>query len=254
MSPPTAPVLETQRLRLIRIHDTSLNGDHLKWFHENWIDPVATSWRYQPTPPFIHQISTSYTNLPARSLHGKTNTLEESQAWFQEHLDKYDAITYIVFSKHDAEGKELAYPGKVLGNIGLRTQAQGPSLPPFARAGPSSDQTPTDPATPPLSELDTEKPLNLRSLGYSFLPAAWGKGYATEGVRAVIEAYREGTKEAREKGKETYYIEAIWGPENVASGKVLGKLGFKIIGYREEEKAWLAGAWRYGYNVSGLYV
>ena len=91
-------------------------------------------------------------------------------------------------------------------------------------------------------------------MGYSFLPGAWGKGYATEAGQAVLEAYRKGTKEAREKGEETYYVEAIWAPENAASGRVLGKLGFRTIGYREEERVWLAGDWRYGYNVGGLYV
>ncbi|KAL1612787.1 hypothetical protein SLS60_001016 [Paraconiothyrium brasiliense] len=248
MSPITKEVIETERLRLIRISDTSLTGDHLKWFHANWVDPVATSWRY--TLPLPHAAQAD-----VRSLHGKCKTLEESQAWFTEHLERYDTITYIVFSRFNAEGEELEYPGEVLGNVGLRTQAKGAELPPFPRdtAAPTSDQTPTDPSTPPLSSLDIHKPFNLRSLGYSFLQIAWGKGYATEAGRAVIDAYREGTKEAREKG-EVYYVEAIWSPENVASGKVLGKLGFRTIGYKEEERVWLAGDWRYGYNVSGLYV
>ncbi|KAL5466602.1 hypothetical protein PMIN07_003570 [Paraphaeosphaeria minitans] len=152
--------------------------------------------------------------------------------------------------------QKLPFPGGVIGNVSLRTQAEGPSLPPFSRtsAAPASDQTSTDPSTTPLSDLDVEKPLNLRSIGYSFLQDAWGKGYATEAARAVLEAYREGTREAREKGDQVYYIEAIWGDGNLASGKVLGKLGFKQIGYKEEEKVWLAGDWRYGYYVSGWYV
>ncbi|KAF1969802.1 hypothetical protein BU23DRAFT_234174 [Bimuria novae-zelandiae CBS 107.79] len=234
MSPPTKELIETERLRLIRISDTSLSGDHLKWFHANWVDPVATSW----------------------SLHGKCNTLEESQAWFTERLEKYDAITYIIFARFSADGAELPFPGEVLGNMGLRTPAQGAELPPFSRTSvaPTSDQTPTDPSTPPLSDLEHSKPINLRSLGYTFLQKAWGKGYATEAGRAVLEAYREGTREAREKGDEVYYIEATWGPGNPASGKVLGKLGFRTIGYKEKDRVWLAGDWRYGYNVSGLYV
>ncbi|KAF2450661.1 acyl-CoA N-acyltransferase [Karstenula rhodostoma CBS 690.94] len=211
MSPPTKEVIETERLRLIRISDTSLDGDHLKWFHETWSDPVATSW----------------------SLHGKCSTLEESQDWFTVHLKTYDAITYIIFSRFSADGAELPFPGEVIGNMCLRTQAAGASLPPFSRA---------------------KKPLNLRSMGYSFLQKAWGKGYATEAGRAVLDAYREGTREAREKGDEVYYVEAIWGEGNPASGRVLGKLGFREIGYKEEEKVWLAGAWRYGYIVSGWYV
>lgn len=229
MSPPTKEVLETERLRLIRISDTSLNGDHVKWFHTVWCDPDATAW----------------------SLHGKTDTLEESQAWFIEQLEKHDMIKYVVFERLSANGSELAYPGEVIGNVGLRLQPSGPLLPPFSRtsAAPASGQS-----TPPVSDLGTEKPLNLRSLGYSFLQKAWGKGYATEAARAVLEAYREGTREAREQGNEVYYVEAMWAKANPASGKVSGKLGFKQIGYREEGKVWLAGGWRCGYYVSGWYV
>lgn len=226
MSPPTKEVLDTERLRLIRISDPSLDGDHLKWFHTTWSDPTATSW----------------------SLHGKTNNLEESQAWFTEHFKKYDTITYIVFTRFSADGAELPFPGEVIGNMGLRTQAGGASLPPFSRASaaPASDQTPAD--------LEVERPLNLRSMGYMFLEKAWGKGYATEAGRAMLEAYHEGTREAREKGDEVYYVEAIWDDGNPASGRVLEKLGFREIGYKQEEKVWLAGAWRCGYNVSGQYV
>lgn len=205
--------------------------------------------------PFSQLLSSS--NQLA-SLHGKTNSLEESQAWLQEHFSKYDCILYMVFTKHDPSGQELPFPGEVVGNVGLRTQSQGPELPPFPNpntsAAPTSDQTPTDPNTPPLSGLPVTKPLNLRSLGYSYLPAAWGKGYATEAGRAVIDAYREGTEEERRKGEVVYYIEAIWDVENPASGKVLGKLGFTSIGVKVAEKVWLAGGWRDRYSVSGLYV
>ena len=211
-----------------------------------------------PHTPLCSFPSSMDHELTYRSLHGKCNTIEESQAWFREHCSKYDTITYIVFAKKDDSGNDLEYPGQVVGNVGLRTQADGPALPPFSNtnstAAPTSDQTPTNPNTPPLSDLPVSKPLNLRSLGYSYLPTVWGKGYATEAGKAVIEAYREGTKEERAKGEEVYYVEAIWGDGNPASGKVLGKLGFQTIGYKEEEKAFLAGAWRYGYYVSGLYV
>jgi RimJ/RimL family protein N-acetyltransferase len=231
MSPPVKEVLETERLRLIHMTDTSLSGDHVKWLHATWSDPIATSW----------------------SLYGTCNTLEETQAGFIEQLDKYDLIAYTVFSRFSADGAELPFPGEVVGNVGLRTSAKGVELPPFPRASlaPASDQKPTDPATPPLSDLGSEKPLNLRIMGYFYLPKAWGKGYGTEAGRAVLEAYREGTREAREKGNEDYYVEAIWSPYNVGSGKVLGKLGFQEIGYKEAERKWLAGEWRYGYNVSG---
>lgn len=207
----TARVVETPRLRLIRIKDPSLTSEDLQWFHECWVDPVATSW----------------------SLHGRCETLEASSAWFAEQLATMDNIIYVVFVKDGVDGKGAAYPGELVGNIGLRKAAE-PELPVFAHPD------------------GTVKTLNLRTLGYSFLQKAWGKGYATETAKAMLGAYVEGVKE--KKDKEAIYIEAIWSPENVASGKVLGKLGFKQLGYKEEERVWLAGDWRYGYNVSGLYL
>jgi RimJ/RimL family protein N-acetyltransferase len=57
-------------------------------------------------------------------------------------------------------------------------------------------------------------------IGYRFLPDCWGKGYATESARAVME------QGAREHG-----ITRIVGtvhPDNPASGKVLEKLGLRF--------------------------
>lgn len=39
-------VIETPRLRLVRLTDTTPGSQHVQWFHENWSDPVATGWRY----------------------------------------------------------------------------------------------------------------------------------------------------------------------------------------------------------------
>jgi RimJ/RimL family protein N-acetyltransferase len=57
-------------------------------------------------------------------------------------------------------------------------------------------------------------------IGYRFLPDCWGKGYATESARAVME------QGAREHG-----VRRIVGtvhPENPASGRVLEKLGLRF--------------------------
>jgi hypothetical protein len=158
MSPPVKEVLETERLRLIHMTDTSLSGDHVKWLHATWSDPIATSW----------------------SLYGTCNTLEETQAGFIEQLDKYDLIAYTVFSRFSADGAELPFPGEVVGNVGLRTSAKGVELPPFPRASlaPASDQKPTDPATPPLSDHGVLLPAQGVGEG------VWDRGWAG-GARGV---------------------------------------------------------------------
>ena len=60
---------------------------------------------------------------------------------------------------------------------------------------------------------------------YAYDPSAWGKGYATEAGRAVLD-YAKNRYDWAEVCAITY-------PQNVASATVLKKLGFKPIG-REE--------------------
>jgi [ribosomal protein S5]-alanine N-acetyltransferase len=59
-------------------------------------------------------------------------------------------------------------------------------------------------------------------LGYAFLPGAWGRGYATEAGRAVLDHARHVLGLAR--------ILAIVSPGNGASIRVLEKLGFRRDG------------------------
>ncbi len=64
-------------------------------------------------------------------------------------------------------------------------------------------------------------------LGYSFIPAAWGKGYATEVAKAGLQFFLDNTD-----------IPEIYGvseTENTASMKVLQKAGFVYHSTRVEE-------------------
>lgn len=59
--------------------------------------------------------------------------------------------------------------------------------------------------------------LNEVDIGYRFLPDCWGRGYATESARALMR-----------RGAEEHGITRVIGlvePENVASARVLEKLG-----------------------------
>jgi len=57
-------------------------------------------------------------------------------------------------------------------------------------------------------------------LGFAFLPTAWGKGYATEAARATLDAARSAFGLSR--------VAAIVQPDNPASLRVLGRLGFVL--------------------------
>ncbi|GIZ48667.1 hypothetical protein CKM354_001171800 [Cercospora kikuchii] len=64
------------------------------------------------------------------------------------------------------------------------------------------------------------------SCGYMLHPDFFGKGYATEGMRAFIPAYFERVPPASEGGTGHDLIDAYADTENRASMKVLEKLGF----------------------------
>ena len=80
----------------------------------------------------------------------------------------------------------------------------------------------------------TDATLGEGMLWYTMHPAYWGRGYATEAARAVVDF---GFRELR--------LHRIWAdcdPANVASGRVLEKLGMRREGHLREN-AWIKGAW-----------
>lgn len=205
--------IQTPRLALILLTDSSLTGQHLQWFHADWTDPDATSW----------------------SIRGASKSLEQSHERLVDALAK-DTLIYCVFDRSTSTSSS---PGTHLGSIGLRRQASGPTVPPLAR-----------------KQGDEDKELDLRIVGYAYFKSAWGKGYATEAARGLLDAYAEAVREEKEKGEKVFYVEAGVDEGNPGSWKVIEKLGFENVGFKkEEERVWLGGAWRQdGYWVFGMYV
>jgi RimJ/RimL family protein N-acetyltransferase len=81
-------------------------------------------------------------------------------------------------------------------------------------------------------------------LGYQFLPAAWGKGFATEAVRAVLDACQR--EQNFWDNYQKVYIRAIVNGENPASRRVLVKSGMQELAVHvwDGDGIWLAGKWR----------
>ena len=78
-------------------------------------------------------------------------------------------------------------------------------------------------------------------IGYCLDETAWGKGYATEAVHAMLQ-WAYGTLELNR-------VEAELDTRNIASARVLEKLGFKLEGLRREDCVVLgevSDSWIYG--------
>lgn len=74
---------------------------------------------------------------------------------------------------------------------------------------------------------------DAHELGYWLTPNAWGRGYATEAGRAVVEIARHALPVRR--------LESGYFADNPASGRVLRKLGFRDTGRREQRPSLARG-------------
>ena len=64
---------------------------------------------------------------------------------------------------------------------------------------------------------------HVPEIGYMFFPEYWGKGYATEALKAWMEWYWKAYPRKDEAGE---YLKALTGPEATSSRRVLKKSGF----------------------------
>lgn len=82
-------------------------------------------------------------------------------------------------------------------------------------------------------------------LGYLFLPIAWSRGFATESVKALLDALKSAPKEVWLPW-EKVYLQAVVDKENSGSKRVMEKSEMKSLGeYRwEGEEVWMCGRMR----------
>ena len=119
-------------------------------------------------------------------------------------------------SQDPSNAGESAPTFELIGSVGLRMQ-----------------DAPDWPNPPPHPSNTTSKPIHIRAIGYSFVAAAWGKGYATESVSALLNAYSAFRAKVED---EASWVEAAVGRKNPKSIRVLEKSGFAQMGWKEEEE------------------
>lgn len=93
-----------------------------------------------------------------------------------------------------------------------------------------TDRTPTDPDTgvPDFADLNSRGP--HIELGYRLHPDAWGNGFATEAARAVFDY---ATMPEARGGVGLTHLVGVTHPDNLASQRVLEKVGFTRRGLSE---------------------
>ena len=107
---------------------------------------------------------------------------------------------------------------------------------------PTSLVLPDHLSTPPSS---TSTPILTVEIAYSFLPAAWGKGYATETVKAALEACKKAGPRGFWAPYTKVYVRSIVNETNPRSLRVMEKSGMVKRGiYEWSGKAvFIAGEW-----------
>ncbi|KAL2127948.1 hypothetical protein VTI74DRAFT_9938 [Chaetomium olivicolor] len=185
--------IRTPRLLLKQLHTNDVGSQDLEWFHRIWSHELATQW----------------------SSRGPCKSIGDSQQWMAGILPrnatgKQVKIAFAVLPI--AAGHSPTTDAEALGIVTLLSSTF--RLPSEAPAGPADDGT-------------------VVELGYLFHPNAWGKGYATESLRAFLGAYVQ-QRTAREPGT-LFEVRASAHSQNAASLRVLSKLGFEELGRFEQE-------------------
>lgn len=185
-----------------------------------------------------------FTILTLESIHGQSKSLEETEEVSKHFLpttedqDKTFRAGYAVHKideSMDRSIENVPQSPKPQGNlskfIGMVTMVS---------LEPSSLVLPETLVLPTAAEVDT---LSIE-LAYMFLPRAWGKGYATESVQAVLEACRRAPSYWAPFSK--LYVRAIVNGCNAPSLRVMEKIGMTKHGvyHLTGRNVFIAGEWR----------
>lgn len=189
--------IHTPRLTLTLLTNPSPSSQHLQLFHENASDPDATSW----------------------NVSGTSTSMAESRERMRDMLARGDWVWGVFLTSTDCvEGM-----GMHVGSVSLKRNLGGATFPPLNRQGGNRDGE---------GDGDEGKELDVRMLGYGIFKEAWGNGYASEAVRAVLDAHKLSIEEEKRKGNvgKVWCVEAHVNEENGASMRIVEKVGFGRVG------------------------
>ena len=147
-------------------------------------------------------------------------------------IRKYRA-SYNVYLRSPTDSGEsqsqLRDPSRYIGRVGV-TDCQ-------EFGAPFSDHL-----TVPKDILEREKILKM-AVGYALLSKAWGKGYATEALKALVEEYLK-PRGFWNPPFEKVYLDGVAAVANLRSRRVIEKLGFKFKGIHRWDgpEAFIGGA------------
>ncbi|KAH6612660.1 GNAT domain-containing protein [Boeremia exigua] len=195
-------VLTTSRLKLTLITQAARGSDELKWLHELRSNKQSTLW----------------------SMSGPSKTLEETENVIANYVpdpisdapptaDAVQKLYKIAYAVHEIlsvpDTPSTAEETRFIGLVNLVSLA-GKHLP-----------------LPPhlVIPAEDEKMTLVVELAYSFLPPGWGKGYATEALTAVLDACRSPKSREFWQPWEKVWMRAIVNGRNLASQKVMRKMG-----------------------------
>ena len=164
---------------------------------------------------------------------------------------EFDSMNYAVFAKTPTSKGTEDDPGELVGNASLWRGAK-PALMPPRSFNPDASKEWLNGSV----KEEADKSLNLRMVAYALFQPFYGKGYATEATKALMDEYASFLAPENATGEQRFYIEAGVDKDNPKSQQVLQRLGFSKVGWKEEdEKVFLNGEWRDpGYWVYGKYV
>jgi hypothetical protein len=93
-------------------------------------------------------------------------------------------------------------------------------------------------------EVASARSILKLEMGYMFLPHSWGKGYCTEAVRSILQAYKSASNFW--KPYRGVYVLCIMSEDNPASVQVAKKSGFEYLGLHrwKGEHVFVGGAMR----------